>query len=534
MFADETTTKPVRPPRFLEGQYRSLPHRKISEETCRTLDYRVTKAKGQVIEFANYYDDGELIAQHLRFPDKQMPWIGAGTQAGLWGKNLWKPGGKRIIVCEGEIDALTVCELQDNRWPVVGIPRGTKDAANVIRANLEYLNSFETVVFAFDMDEPGRKAARQCAALIKPGHAAIAELPESDCNDVWVKRGKQPLATALWNASPFRPDGIVHVSEVKATSVQQKVWPFPWRSMTKALFGQRSGEISMYTSGTGMGKSTILREIAYHHLQQGRTVGMLMLEESVDETRHDMMSLLVKKPVRQILAARELNTTLTKMGEEAIDFELCDDLDEHEYDEAKGSIGQLPLYLYDHHGSNLAEDLIPKLEYLASGLGCDVIILDHITAVVAEMDGGNERQDIDHLMKSLRSLVERTNVHLCIVTQLKKTDGKPYEEGGRITLQALRGSGSLASVPNSVLALERDQQDPDPIRANTVIVRSLKGRFNGCSGVVCALRYDKPTGRFQEVDFAFDDDGTILFEPEDYSPPVESNNDTNLLGDLDV
>jgi twinkle protein len=98
------------------------------------------------------------------------------------------------------------------------------------------------------------------------------------------------------------------------------------------------------------------------------------------------------------------------------------------------------------------------------------------------------------------------------VSQLKKTQ-KAYEEGDRITLQDLRGSGSLASVPNTVIALERDRQNENPVVANTTTIRVLKNRLTGRAGVAACLFYDRMTGRTKEIDFAISDDGQIHFEP---------------------
>ena len=81
-------------------------------------------------------------------------------------------------------------------------------------------------------------------------------------------------------------------------------------------------------------------------------------------------------------------------------------------------------------------------------------------------------------MKQFRALAVRTGVHIDIVSQLKKTD-KAFEEGTRITLQDLRGSGSLASVPNTIIALERDRQASCEFEANTTVVRVLKNRLTG-------------------------------------------------------
>lgn len=522
--------------RMLEGVYRKLPHRKLSETTCRTMDYRKAKLRdGQVVEVACFWRDGEMVGQKIRKKNKKFLWIGTDDPP-LYGQNLWKAGGKRLIVTEGEIDALTVSQCQDNRWPVVSLPHGAcktgEKAAAAVRRSLDWVSSFDTVVFAFDMDEPGQVSAKACADLLTPGQACIARLPEKDPNDTYTKHGKRGLTDALWGAPIYRPDGIVHIGEVQPSEKKQKIYPYPWKELTKSLMGQRSGEIVMYTSGTGMGKSTLIRELAIDHLENGRKVGMLMLEESVEETRHDMMSLYLRKPIRQILAARELNESFP---DDPIDFDVIDNLEDDEYEEASRKLSELPLFLYDHRGSNLAEDLLNRLEYMAVALECDVIYLDHISVVVSHMDGGNERQSIDHLMSDLRSLVERTGVHLCIVTQLRKNDGKPYEEGGRITLHDLRGSGSLASVPNAVIALERNQQAADANTASTVIIRSLKGRFNGRTGVAAALCYNRETGRFEETTYKIDADGNVIYHDEDgdneESPFDGDIDDDELLGD---
>jgi twinkle protein len=129
-------------------------------------------------------------------------------------------------------------------------------------------------------------------------------------------------------------------------------------------------------------------------------------------------------------------------------------------------------------------------------------------------DGGSERLMIDEMMKQLRSIVERTGVHLDIISQLRKpSTGKGYEEGARITVQDLRGSGSLSSVPNTVIALERDRQHADKDVANTTVVRILKNRFTGASGIATALRYDYEKGRLNEVEFTYNDDGDVIFDP---------------------
>jgi hypothetical protein len=106
--------------------------------------------------------------------------------------------------------------------------------------------------------------------------------------------------------------------------------------------------------------------------------------------------------------------------------------------------------------------------------------------------------------------VSRTGVHIHIVSQLVK-NGKAFEEGERITMQDLRGSGSLSSVPNTVIALERNRQDPDPVVSNTTTVRVLKNRLTGKCGVAAALYYDRNIGRLEEVEYRESDAGNVSF-----------------------
>jgi twinkle protein len=54
-----------------------------------------------------------------------------------------------------------------------------------------------------------------------------------------------------------------------------------------------------------------------------------------------------------------------------------------------------------------------------------------------------------------------------------------------------------------VIALERNQQATDPAEANTTIIRVLKNRYTGDTGVACRLHYDKESGRMTELENPF-------------------------------
>ena len=493
-------------------------NRGINEKTMRLYGYETIAKDGKKAEIASFYRDGVIVAQHLRGPNKTFRWIGDASSPTLWGQHLWKNGGKKVVITEGEYDCMTVSQLFNNKWAVVSLPNGAAGAVKAIKDNLEFVSGYQEIVLMFDNDDAGRDAATAVAEFLPPEKCKIATLPYKDANECLLNNDSQAVVTAVWEAQRYSPDEILHVANIDSPmNNTAQVYPFPFPSLTDFLVGQRSGEITLWASGTGSGKSTIIRELIHDHLDNGRSVGAIMLEEAPQETMDDMISLMINKPVRVIRAKRMMNDLRIKLGQEPIEVSIIDDLTDEEYAEARQELNGTNFYIYDHLGNNGLKNLCSRMEYMAVSLGVDVIVLDHITAAAtglmgAEQDydgGSSERLLIDNIMKELRNLVSRTGVRIDVISQLKKTN-KAYEEGDRITLQDLRGSGSLSSVPNTVIGLERDRQNPDPKTANTTTVRVLKNRLTGKAGVADCLYFDHETGRLTELNWALDDEGKVL------------------------
>lgn len=499
------------------GSYQDIPERRLEEKTLRKFNYQVVNhpEKGEV-HVASFFNGGAMVAQKFRkVEDKSFAWRGDSRSSGLFGQHLFEgEGSKRLTITEGEIDAMSVYQANGG-WPVVSLNGGTGGAVNNIKDNLEWINRFPEIILMFDNDDPGREAAAKVADLLPPGKVKIATLPYKDANEALMANDSKSIISATFQAKKHSPDEILHIADISDSSHANKsVYSYPWDGLSEYLIGQRSHEMTMWASGTGSGKSTILREVAHHHLEEGRSVGMIMLEEAPAETRDDMISLMINKPVRSLRAQAMMNELREKLGKDPLDVHVTD-FSEEEYEEAKAKLSNTNLYVYDHLGNNAITNVMARMEYMAVSLGVDVIILDHITALAAGMlgqdDQGDERQMVDKVMKDLRSLSVRTGVHIDIVTQLKKTD-RSYEEGSRITIQDLRGSGSLSSVPDTIIALERNRQAPDEAEANTTVVRILKNRMTGRVGVASALYYDRTRGRLDEAEFQIVE-GEVRYKP---------------------
>lgn len=482
----DVPTKRNRAEGLTTGQFVDLTKRGIREDTCRKFGYQVGEYKGQPVQIAPYYDaSGNLVAQKIRGADKSFTVLGDISSAQLFGANLWG-AGKKIVITEGEIDALTVSQVQGNKWPVVSLPNGASGAVKAIRKNLDYLGSFDEVVLMFDMDEPGQKAAKEAAEIFEAGKAKIAALPYKDANEC-LQRGKpEDIVQAIWNAKPYRPDGILSGADlwdqVSSSEVIPSI-PYPWESLSQITHGARKGELVTLTAGSGVGKSAVVREIAHHLIKAGETVGMIMLEENPKRTALGLMGIELNKPLH-----------LSREG-----------VSEDELRNAFNStVGSGRVFLYNHFGSSDIDNLVSRVRYLAKGCGAGWIILDHLSIVVSGLGDGDERRLIDNAMTYLRTLVEETGVGMFLVSHLRRPEGdKGHEQGARTSLSQLRGSHSIAQLSDMVIGLERDQQGKNP---NVTTLRVLKNRFSGETGEAGYLLYDRDTGRLSETEPMFNNE----------------------------
>jgi twinkle protein len=254
---------------------------------------------------------------------------------------------------------------------------------------------------------------------------------------------------------------------------------YPYEELNKLTYGIRKGELVMVTAGSGLGKSQFLREIVWHILNKtSDNIGLMFLEEGVRKTARSLMSLAVNKPIH--LPDVEVSPE-----------ELKDAFDR--------TLGSDRVYLFDHFGSTSLENIVNRVRYMAKGLNCGYIMLDHISIIISGGDVGDERKALDAIMTKLRMLVQETGVSLICVSHLKRPESKGHEDGAATSLSQLRGSGAIAQLSDIVIGLERNGQALDPIERNTTNVRVLKNRYSGFTGNAGSILYNGKTGRMLEI-----------------------------------
>lgn len=457
-----------------QGAATRLPKRNLSEKTCEK--YKIYR-DGDVLRFHYHDSDGQVIGAKTRTADKKFSYEGE-TDGSFFGQHIWPSSGKRITITEGELDAASCYEIAPT-WPVVSLPSGAGAAKKSIQKNLQFLQGFEQIVLFFDNDEVGVEATKEAASVLPPGKVFIARLTDyKDASDALQANDFNSLTRAYWDIKGYRPDGIVEGKTLLDIVTQPNPpndYDYPFDGLQQKLHGIRHGELVTITAGSGIGKSSFCRDIATSLLQKGERVGYLALEESVRRTALGLMSSALGKSLH--------------LGE----HEVSDLIDSYDRTMANWN-----LYLFDGFGSYEPDVIYSRIEFMAASLECRVIFLDHLSILLSGLEG-DERRMIDQTMTRLRSLVERTGISLFLVSHLRRPmQDKNHEEGARVTLGQLRGSAAIAQLSDSVIALERDQQS-DQAGGNTVI-RVLKNRYSGETGVACTLQYNNNSSQFKEIE----------------------------------
>ena len=469
----------------IPAEVQPLRDRKITVETCEKFGYKVDSAGNH---YAPYFKDGELVGQKKRFPNKDFAAIGKIAGSELFGQKVWRNTpkfngkAKRLVITEGEIDCMSVAQAFNLSWPAVSI-QNTGSVANNIRKNYKFICQFEEVVLCFDNDKPGKIAVTEAAGMLPQGICKVVEYPEGckDASDVLVKHGGKAVASLIFNARDYRPDGIRKGSDLIENLFKHydgELFPtglaltnFPkLNSLTR---GTRKGELWTFLAGTGCGKSTLVHDIGFDlwHTHKQK-LAIIALEERVEFAALRYVSRLAKK---------RLNLDPKQLSRKKYEAYVREVLENDR------------LWFYDHGGQMGGSVILERLNYFARAIGVDYILYDHISMTIAATRGGEERRIIDNLVTDLRGVIDATGVGIHLISHVRKaaTGQKTAEEGGRMRLSDIRGSGAIAQESDMVIGIERDTQNEGSTEAT---IRLMKNRLTGENGEADSYDYNRDTG----------------------------------------
>jgi twinkle protein len=467
------------------GGYYTLTDRKLRAETLEKYKVKVEKdSKGNIIKHHYPYHNkqGEMVGMKTRLVADKRFFGGGDTTSNnqLFGQHLIKGGGKSVTVCEGELDAMSAYEMFGNKFNFVSIGNGVNCEEN-IKSNLEWLDSFETVVLCFDDDDAGRESAKKIAPILGPNKCRILTLNKhKDANDYLVSGDDKLFQDEWYNAKPYVVSGVATVDEMREALLNYQnteLVPLPetfgeLQHMTRG--GLARGELTSIIAHTSIGKTTILNELIYHFaVNTDEKIGCFMVEDTIDETIRKVVSVHTNTNL-QLLKPEEINVNNIMSNALSVGF---------------GS----KIQLYNDGGGSIdIDEMFSKIRYFIKGLGCSIILVDPLHTAIKNLSNENIEEVMDRFIK----LCKETKACVILSTHTRKPDDGSHPH--KISEYDVKGSGAIPQACHNNILFSRDKLSEDDYEKNSIRIRVPKLRRTGQTGEAGWTHFNTIKGRLEK------------------------------------
>lgn len=457
-------------------EYRASTSRGLDQDTVTT--YQIGVSDGDC--YLPYYNNGQIIGYKIKhkpghtaeIKGKVISWpytyVGDKDYATFFGKQTCT-SKKALLITEGELDAAAAYQQLDGRMGCVSVPFGAASALRYLRRELEWVESFDKVFICFDQDQPGRKAAEAAMDLLEPGKAFNVVLPTKDANDYLIQ-GLPDFYKYIYSAQPKQVPGIWDSTTLIEATLDR--WrkedarvgvSSGWTGLDNLIGGFRPGEVIVLASGTGQGKSSWARMLAFNLISAGHKVLYTPLE---DDPRNTMLAFASLRDefnyIKRGGNEAELRRTLEWVSERVTFTD---------------AVGALPV-----------DEYLEQVSYANRRKACRFIVLDHLTAMVSGT--GNEEMLMSRLMGGLRSMARQFDLTVIAISHISKDKDDPDEVDP--SLSRLKYASSIQQVADYVLGISRPRNS-NVSRFNTLKASRTWGVFGSFS-----LKYNPDSMRMED------------------------------------
>lgn len=456
--------------------------RKINQETL--LSLRVTDGlefmpqlskEVDTIQF-NYFRDNELVNIKYRGPQKAFK-LHKGSELIFYNLDSIKEQ-KEVIICEGEIDAMTF--YQCGYKSVISVPNG----ANLNTNNLIYLDNcitdlehIETFYLATDNDIAGRKLRIDLAERLGIEKCKYIEFEEyKDANDLYKFKGSQAIKQAYENAKHFPLEGVftiedidLEINDMYVNGLDNGVGTGMNEFDKKLRFAK--GYITTITGVPGHGKSDFLDQIALLLNIQNNWKFAFYSPENKPTRLH------VSKLARKLVGKKWF-------GENRIQLK--------ELNEVKEFLNKKFWFIKPEKDFTL-DSILKHVKQLKSTNGVDAFVIDAWNKLEHKY-GQSETKYIGESLDKLGSFCEENNVHCFLVahpTKIQKNKDTNFYEIPN--LYNISGSANFYNKTDNGLTVYRNFQE----NRTEVYIQKVKFSHWGEVGR-CDFEYHLDSGRYLE------------------------------------
>lgn len=453
-----------------------LKSRGISEKTARELGIKSAQhfiqAAGRTTDCIvfPYMNKGQEYAAKIRSTEGKG-FSSHGAPASLW--NLQNvEDGDWLIICEGEMDALTLAEA--GYTGATSIPLGAvlkvadsdpnpqEDGKfRFIWDAKDVIDKASKIVVCCDADAPGQAAAEEIARRIGKDRVWVVEYPEGckDANDVWLKYGQDGVDDLITNCKPWPISGLYdsshffdQVDDIYDNGVGRgESTGYP---CVDDLYTIAPGMLTVVTGHPSSGKSEFIDQIMVNLSEaKGWSHAICSFENEPRLHITKLISKHLRKPFFEEFEERRLTPEELRIGKDFVANHFS--------------------FIFQADGAMASLDgILERLKVAVMRYGIRTAVIDPYNYIEKGRDV-SETDWISQMLSKVRLFAQAHGIHIWFVAHptkmMRSADGKVPPPGG----YDISGSAAWFAKADHGITIHR----PNPMHSMETEVISWKSRF---------------------------------------------------------
>lgn len=429
------------------------------------------------------FDGEKVISLKYRSISKKAFTKQKGMQNGLFGgvPDALEP----IFLCEGELDTLA---MEQAGFRSVSLPSaGTKLTPEM----KDILLQADSIILAGDTDPVGVEAMTKIWNELQD-RTFLLTWPEGmkDANETFltkcggdVEKFRDLVNELTQQAKTVPMPGVYSLQESMLRGEQKPAdhperLQFPWPSVDRMIHILPGNILSIFSSATGMGKTSFLMNLLVHAAKRGDVILNYSAELTVGE-----YSTLVASHI----TGHDRNT-----------------LSPRDYQEAAKILGGARFYIGYNPDLSTVDDALNLIERAVRHFSASLVAIDHIHYLVRNEPDTIKAQE--NAMQKIKRISLKYNCKFIVVGQPRKADQQ--RKGKMVHLADWKGSEVAASDTSALIALHRDlakitdkNNPPKEPYEPVTQVHLLKGRSQAGGAAYTELMFLGNIATFSEMTY---------------------------------
>ena len=484
----------------MEASYKPVETKNFTSLTMEALQFFTNRGIGQsvvnkagikqesnIIVFP-YFEHGQIVNTKKRAITEKKFFQSPNAKQVMYNYDNCK-GQKEIIVCEGEMDALSF--WQAGFEFVTSVSQGAPNEKDVnIDAKLACItNSFdmfeecEKIYIAVDKDANGKRLEKELIKRLGVERVYIVDFDFKDANEMLCKAGVDSLKQAIQDAKQPKIEGVFEAKDVESEILDLFRNGYNKGSKTyfdpideKGLWSWREGEFNIWTGYNNEGKTEFL-------------LYLCMLKAYYEGRKFAIFS-----PENSPIADFFLQLAHSFIGKPSISSEHGA-MTEQELNQAISFINKHFYFVYPSENFEI-EEIFVRFRHLVRSKGVFACVIDPYNMVEHKFKGAREDLYISEFCTKLKRFAVENSVSLHLVAHQNKPQ-RLENQYAKPDLYNIKGGGTFADKVDNALYVWRPNRMLEPhdtyveVGSQKIKKQRLVGKPN-----TCECRYDVQKGRY--------------------------------------